>query len=642
MNLQKIENYQLKFYQQDWLSGYLEKHSKLLEPLFERTYFLLKDQIIYNDAMDMEACSIPYSLKEYTWNRYPGDDPEWLFMLSRQSFLLDLSQAYALTKEKCYLQKWRSLLLDFIQEEGEPNSTNRNVWRPLDVGIRVMNWMKSLTYIPIADYKQLGIDKVLRTALLVHLKYLERSYIDKYRLSNWGVLATGGMAAIDLFLPELVTSEQSDLIWDRLTEQLDLQFYSDGIHWEQSPLYQHEVLMTYVYLLQISEYLEISLPLDLRTKLKIPILSTYYIADNQDVLNPINDSDHVNFRYVYDIYRKLGFLHEPSKDRNVAKLWTGDLYEERAWKTLQPEKLFRGESSGLMVYKTEDIYFTLFNGLHGSSHGHASTGSFTLQLQGDDLISDSGRYSYVNKAERLQLKECDSHNTMFIAENPHTLVTDTWGYGKLPTPLFQRIKEIPVGFFAECGWIDKDDQNLMIFERSFIYLKAINSVIIIDSFMGQKETEITSTYNLAPTLNCKKKAGQFNLTTNSRKYKFFIVSGQTDQTTVESSEIYNQLIEHTRLTNKFHYKTGKEIQATVISPLEDIRIMPVKVNQAGEDEPFCQAKGFCVITGEKKFYIFVICGDIVKGNKLLVSEYGHFFYGRLVLIDQNEAIIRIK
>ena len=204
MDLQRIENYQLKFYQQDWLSGYLEKHSKFLEPLFGRTHFLLKDLIIYNDAMDMEACSIPYSLKEYAWNRYPGDDPEWLFMLSRQSFLLDLAQAYALTKEKCYLQKWYSLLLDFIQEEGEPNSTNRNVWRHLDVGIRVMNWMKSLTYISIADYKQLGIDKVLRNALLVNLEYLERSYIDKYRLSNWGVLVTGGMAAMDLFLPELV------------------------------------------------------------------------------------------------------------------------------------------------------------------------------------------------------------------------------------------------------------------------------------------------------------------------------------------------------------------------------------------------------------------------------------------------------
>ena len=39
-----------------------------------------------------------------------------------------------------------------------------------------------------------------------------------------------------------------------------------------------------------------------------------------------------------------------------------------------------------------------------------------LQLQGDDLISDSGCYSYVNKAEWLQPKECDSHNTMFIKD----------------------------------------------------------------------------------------------------------------------------------------------------------------------------------------------------------------------------------
>ena len=107
-----------------------------------------------------------------------------------------------------------------------------------------------------------------------------------------------------------------------------------------------------------------------------------------------------------------------------------------------------------MAYKAEDIYFTLFNGLHGSAHGHASTGGFTLQLQGDDLFSDSGRYSYVNKSERLQLKECASHNTMFIAENPHTLVSDTWGYDKLPTPLFQQIKELSVGFLQNAaGWI---------------------------------------------------------------------------------------------------------------------------------------------------------------------------------------------
>ena len=43
---------------------------------------------------------------------------------------------------------------------------------------------------------------------------------------------------------------------------------------------------------------------------------------------------------------------------------------------------------------------------------------------------------------------------MFIAENPHTLVSDTWGYDKLPTPLFQQIKELSVGFLQNAaGWI---------------------------------------------------------------------------------------------------------------------------------------------------------------------------------------------
>ena len=79
-----------------------------------------------------------------------------LYVESSKLFV-DLAQAYALTKKERYLQKWHSLLIDFINDEGEPNSTNRDVWRPLDVGIRVTNWMKSLTYIPIADFRLLEL-----------------------------------------------------------------------------------------------------------------------------------------------------------------------------------------------------------------------------------------------------------------------------------------------------------------------------------------------------------------------------------------------------------------------------------------------------------------------------------------------------
>ncbi|MCU9778267.1 heparinase, partial [Enterococcus faecalis] len=83
-------------------------------------------------------------------------------------------------------------------DEGEPKSTNRYVWRPLAVGIRATNCKKSLTYIPIADFRLLGIDVELNNASLILLDYVERSYSDKYRLSDSGVLASVGMAVIDL------------------------------------------------------------------------------------------------------------------------------------------------------------------------------------------------------------------------------------------------------------------------------------------------------------------------------------------------------------------------------------------------------------------------------------------------------------
>ena len=57
----------------------------------------------------------------------------------------------------------------------------------------------------------------------------------------------------------------------------------------------------------------------------------------------------------------------------------------------------------------------------------------------------------------------------------------------------------------------------------------------------------------------------------------------------------------------------EKIQATVISPLEDIQITPIKVSQTGENEQFCQAKGFRIIAGSEKFDLFVMREDIVKG-----------------------------
>lgn len=641
MDFQRVETYQQKFFKDDWVSNYAEQQKKFLEPLFARVDFLMNDQIIYTDAMDMEACSTPYSLKNAGWNNFPEEDPEWLFMLSRHGFMVDLAQCYALTKEQCYMEKWTMLLLDFITNCESDSPANENSWRPLDVGLRLTNWMKSLTYLPISHMKNAEVEKMLHRSIQEHLVILENSYIDKYRLSNWGVLAIGGMAAVDLFFPDLVTETQRAFIWKRLTEQLDLQFYDDGMHWEQSPLYQHEVIMTYVYLLQISEYLEQPLPIDLRGKLAQPIQTTYYLADNQEKLLPLNDSDHVDFHYVYAIYRNLGFLKKRKKDSNLAVLWTGSLYSDYPSVGIKLAPIFAGRDSGMMVYKDQDIYFTLFNGLHGSGHGHASIGSFTLQLDGQDIIVDSGRYTYVNSEQRIQLKELAAHNTLFVAKEPHTIIRDTWGYDKLPKPLFHNIRNIPEGFFAECGWSAKSDQGWTIFERRFLYLEKINSLIILDNFSGQKNTEVTSSYNLSSTVTSQKMDNQVHIKIKENQYKIHFSEGQTMQETAESSEIYNQLTTHQRIENKVQCQETAHTWVTVISPT-DVKISPVEVKQVGETKKFDQAIGLRLENQKEKFDLFILQEDIVSGNKLLVSEFDQFFYGQVVLIDQDERMQRIK
>nr|WP_277988615.1 alginate lyase family protein [Enterococcus sp. MSG2901] len=589
----------------------------------------------------MEACSTPYSLKNAGWNKFPEEDPEWLFMLSRHGFMVDLAQCYALTKEQRYMEKWTMLLLDFITNCERDNPANENSWRPLDVGLRLTNWMKSLTYLPLSYMKNTKVEKMLHRSIQEHLVILENSYIDKYRLSNWGVLAIGGMAAIDLFLPDLVTEAQRAFIWKRLAEQLDLQFYDDGMHWEQSPLYQHEVIMTYVYLLQISEYLEQPLPIDLRGKLAQPIQTTYYLADNQEKLLPLNDSDHVDFHYVYAIYQNLGFLKKRKKDSNLAVLWTGSLYSDYPPVVTKLAPVFAGQDSGMMVYKDQAIYFTLFNGLHGSGHGHASIGSFTLQLDGQDIIVDSGRYTYVNSEQRIQLKELAAHNTLFVAKEPHTIIRDTWGYDKLPKPLFHNIRNIPEGFFAECGWSAKGNQGWMIFERRFLYLKKINSLIILDNFSGPENTEVTSSYNLSSKVTSQKMANQVHIKIKENQYKIHFSEGQAMQETAKSSEMYNQLTTHQRIENKVQCKETAHTWVTVISPT-DVKISPVEVKQVGETKIVDQAIGLRLENQKETFDLFLLQEDIVSGNKLLVSEFNQFFYGQVVLIDQDERKQRIK
>lgn len=631
------------FFADEWLPSYQEQHPDFLSKILDRSDLVVEDLLIYTDAMDMEACDIPYSIKGTDWNTFPEEDPEWLFMLSRHGFLVDLAMTYKITGEDIYQEKWRNLVLDFIRKNGHPNAENTLSWRPIDTGIRLTNWVKSLNYLDSETLFSSAEARLFEQAIIEQIHFLKESFISKYELSNWGILAITGILVTELFFPELVKMDEKEWAWKTLEEQIDLQFYCDGIHWEQSPLYHHEVVMSLLYILQVSEYTDYSLPFNLKGKLKQPIQASYYYADQKDQLNALNDSDSVDFRYVYDCYRGMGFLPQ-RQEASLAPLYIGNLYATCSTSERAMPTTFYGKQSGFIAIKTKDFYFTLFNGRHGSSHGHGTTGSLTLHYQGEDILIDSGRYTYLEESViREKLKGEDAHNSITVVENPATDIKGSWGYQSLAEPLFSQLTENKEGYLVECAWngVGKSGELILI-NRKIMLLKKIASLVICDTIQAQGSNQVRTNFNFAQQVAVSK----VTKTTAELKIKQQKMVVWTDSESLRvraetASAIYNQLFSHQRLTHCCKMK-NQQTNLTAFGLNDAIQFEKVAVFQNKSSEITDLVKGLRIYDSKQKIKaeLFFTPFDIVQGDKLFISETKQKIYGKVVLMNEKNKKVR--
>ena len=369
----KLSSYQTRF----WLENKTVKNigkssSRFLLELFSKVNDLTdRDLVYYDNAMDMETCFDKYSFQEYKWHQTPNGDMEWVYMLNRQGYLVDLAIAFYLTKENKYLDKWKEIILDFIATNEAEISHPEASWRVLDAGIRLINWIKSLTYLPLDTFDE--VEKVrIHASIRQHANYIRSHLQEKHLLSNWGVLAVSGVLSYLYFDTEEV--EMREWAKKTLMKQAALQFTPKGIHWEQSPLYHHEVIMCFAYLYQIAETLDNGDACIWKEILQAPIYTTYYLSNDKNELLALNDSDTVDFSWVQSYYHLLGF-DSVCSDYETGLIFAGNNFSKQHH--VRFNDFFFDEVAGLAVVKKNDLYFTLFCGMHGSSHGHASQGGIS-------------------------------------------------------------------------------------------------------------------------------------------------------------------------------------------------------------------------------------------------------------------------
>lgn len=624
MNFEKIAQYNYLFFENQVIEQEVNKNNSFFETILNRGEFLKEGKIIFDDPMDMEAVRTPYDLCLAHLLESPNGDPEWCYMVSRNGYLVDLGILFAYTKDEVYFELWKKLLFTFIDwQEKSPH-----VWRSLDVGLRLNNWMKSFVYFSDLEHRlSTNEKKQLKEAVLKQIIFLKDHFPTKNYLSNWGVLAVTGILATSQLLPGLVSSEVEMWGWATLTEAFKLQFFDDGIHWEQSPLYHHQVLMCAWQLWLNSIYLALPFSQEIEHILRRGIQSSLYYCDQKYYLLPLHDSDAVDFTYVYNLYSLSGFL-EIEIEQNPGVFYVGNKIKRQKRKPLP--SLFRTGESGFLAYKDSNVYLTLFNGRHGSGHGHASLGSLTFTYQGNTIFTDPGRYTYQEESLRVHLKEEFSHSSLIIDEIPLTRITSSWTYESMAEPLYHRSIENKEQVIFEVGWKGRLNGKLVIFKRKIIYFKLFTVLIIVNTSECIGDHFLTTRYQLDEKIVPELHGRGIYLTGSP-----FVLQNSTESMPSINDKIgskkYNEKNSYKELT--FQQKFQDELLSyEYLYPKGKILIEKIDCYQNNQTN-FCPdifyfGLRLTHLAGKYSNEYYHSARDTYLGDKLYLSEYGRLLYGK--------------
>ncbi|MGV2786990.1 heparinase, partial [Clostridium perfringens] len=165
----------------------------------------------------------------------------------------------------------------------------------IEAGLRSVNWIKALRYMIGSPSLTPSLLSKALISLHEHGEYLAASFNSWKHISNWGVLETCGLYHIALFFPEFRKSAGwRELGEERLKETARLQIMADGIPWEQSPTYHHEVLACYLDCVPLANLNGLELDGSFRrTVREMARASLYWAKPNhrQPMLGDSDDSD---------------------------------------------------------------------------------------------------------------------------------------------------------------------------------------------------------------------------------------------------------------------------------------------------------------------------------------------------------------
>lgn len=610
---------------------------------------------LFDFPWDMERTWKPVCFQEtIDWNLIPWDDREFLWQFNRHRFLLCLGQAYLLSGDEKYAVHLIRLIQDWIEHAKEEENIDLGPWRTLETGLRIETWLRSLSMVMNSGKITDQMSDLIIACLMKHGKRLEECFSANKYLSNWGVLESSGLFLLSIALEEETerAEEWRETALKRLVYSAQIQVLQDGTQWEQSPMYHNEVYQCFRNVLYYGKKSGITLPqeiydtvrnmayvdgiwmkpdhtqftqgdsdaTDLRSQitagawvLKDPVLKYwgYQILDYESA-----------WQFGYDACMEYAAMEAMNPAFVSAQLpFSGNYYFRSSWQ----------ENGNLLHFRCGDT---------GGGHGHGDKLHVDLVINGEDILVDAGRSTYVDNQLRYELKEPAAHNVALVDQIPFSQCESSWVYKNLCSCMKQQYYEGKMGAFVEGSHLGYLEKGVLV-NRQVIWIKP-DIFVLVDHFYGEGRHSYESFFHFDRKGKVFEEEYGVHFLGKCTEAWLQVISGDGDKRiqTTKQSLYYNEIGENKTLSingtaeGNFHRITvinGGPEGAASSAKVDKLEIRSA-ISQKEVPAEQAEALRICI---EDREYILLICHQEIMTPIDILQFANCMGYGKAVLFDRT-------
>jgi hypothetical protein len=370
------------------------------------------------------ASGIEFLWTEGNW-KPKTDDREHYLALQRWGYLVTLGKAWVYTRDPRYPEACRRILSDWIR--CHPPRPGHPAWESYSVSERLVHACLTMAFLWDAPEFQSETFPLLYPLLEKHAAWLgthlESRPGDNHLINNGRALYVYGR----VFHQEAYRS----LGWDILMREFPRQIASDGMLGEQSIPYHLLLTRTAleVYLLSRSE--ESAAPAFFAA------LVTQMLQVAASCVRPDGSVPLVgDVSPDIPLANLVGMVAAGCRLLGLPTPYPIPMIEHAAWfigdtpeklETAQPQPpLLHLPQSGFGLFASPRMHVTFHSDPRGevSRHGHADALGVTLWAHGQEILTDSGVFSYRSDAWWDYFRGAAGHNVVLVDQLPPFPVTD--------------------------------------------------------------------------------------------------------------------------------------------------------------------------------------------------------------------------